>query len=415
LSTQKKTSEFDIQAALQEVCTANDVKSAFDLFKSNLQLLEDWRIVYACQDMRGAFKVPRLEFGNSGVISSALGGKSLIVLDKEFINSKGPIRYEIGHGLYADSNVASYFRGLSYYSSTTDNLKAYENNLRKAIGIDGLQRLNPFYYIWECQRNWNEKTREACVETVAAILAFHMDSDPLGPGWNDRFMNLYRETCERQAVNMINELLTEALSEETINRLALIEAMILRTKLIDLESKKSAPHKLEQLIKFMYEELQVVMARELVICAEILYRGKTSLTKKLNSFERSEHAADIVRNAAWDIFMLRIMDAMVTPRGLPRGEVYLPVLISTDKDVRDLIKLTELKAIAVCRISGRTFPFIDLDLFKWLNTRLGAKRLENLAPLFGQEGFETRAKGRNLRAVKEILAADKVRLREYKK
>lgn len=415
MNEQKKPSEFDIQAALQEVCTADDVKTAFDLFKSNLQLLENWRIVYACQDMRGAFKAPRVEFGNSGVISSAMGGQSLIVLDKEFINSKGPIRYEIGHGLYADSNVASYFRRLSYNSSSTDNLDTYKNNLRKAVGVEGLQRLNPFYYIWECQRNWNEKTREACIETVAAILAFHIDSDPLGPGWNDRFMNLYREACEQQAVSMIDDLLTEALSEETTNRLALIEAMILRTKLIDLGSKKSAPHKLEQLIRFMYEELQVVMARELVICAEILYRGKTSLTKKLNSFERSENAIDIVRNAAWDIFMLRIMDAMVTPKGLPRGEVYLPVLISTDKDVRDLIKLTELKAIAVCRISGRTFPFIDLDLFDWLKTRLGAKRVESLAPLFGQEGFEARAKGRSLRAVKETLAADQVRLREHQK
>ncbi|KRP61035.1 hypothetical protein TU82_24470 [Pseudomonas orientalis] len=228
-------------------------------------------------------------------------------------------------------------------------------------------------------------------------------------------MNLYRDACEQQAVSMIDDLLTEALSEETINRLALIEAMILRTKLIDLGSKKSASHKLEQLIRFMYEELQVVMARELIICAEILYRGKTSLTKKLNSFESSENANDIVRNAAWDIFMLRIMDAMVTPKGLPRGEVYLPVLISTDKDVRDLIKLTELKAIAVCRTSGRTFPFIDLDLFEWLNTRLGAKRVESLAPLFGQEKFESRAKGRSLKAVKETLAADQVRLREHQK
>lgn len=344
-----------------------------------------------------------------------MGGQSLIVLDKEFINSKGPVRYEIGHGLYADSNVASYLRRLSYNFSSTDSLEMHRNSLRKAIGVDGLQRLNPFYYIWECQRNWNEKTRKACVETVAAILAFHLDPDPLGPGWSERFMDFHREACEQKAVIMIDELLTEALSEETTNRLALIEAMILRTKLIDLGSNKSAPHKLEQLIRFMYEELQVVMARELVICAEILYRGKTSLTKKLNSFESNENPLHIVRNAAWDIFMLRIMDAMVTPKGLPRGEVYLPVLISTDKDVRDLIKLTELKAIAVCRTSGRTFPFINLDLFEWLNTRLGTKRMETLAPLFGQEGFEARAKGRSVRAVQDTLATDQIRLREHLK
>lgn len=415
MSKLSPASEFAVQAALQEVCTADDIKNAFDIFKSKLQLLENWRIVYACEDNRGSFQAPRMEFGSSGVISSAMGGQSLIVLDKEFINSEGPVQYEIGHGLYADSNVASYLRRLSYSSSYTDSLETYRNDLRKAIGVDGLQRLNPFYYIWECQRNWNEKTRKACVETVAAILAFHLDPDPLGPGWDERFMELHRETCEQQAVIMIDGLLTEALSEETTNRLAIIEAMILRTKLIDLASNKSAPYKLEQLIRFMYEELQVVMARELVICAEILYRGKTSLTKKLNSFEKNENALNIVRNAAWDIFMLRIMDAMVTPKGLPRGEVYLPMLISTDRDVRDLIKLTELKAIAVCRISGRTFPFIKLDFFEWLNTHLGAKRLETLTPLFGQEGFEARAKGRNVRAVQETLAIDQIRLREHQK
>jgi hypothetical protein len=407
-------SEFEVQAALQDVCTADDVLSAFNSFKSHLKLLQDWRVVYACKDNRGTFSVPRLEFGSSGVISSAIGGQSLVVLDKEFINSKAPVKYEIGHGLYADSNVASHLRRLTYNQNVSDKLEAYGAELKQAIGVEGLQRLNPSYYIWECQRNWNDKTRDACKETVAAILAMHQDSDPLGFEWNDRFRRVHRSTCEQQAVVMIDDLLTEALSDDTNNRLALIEAMILRTKLIDLESQKSAAYKLEQLIRFMYEELQVVMGRELVICADLLYRGEASLTKKLNSFESKENALDIVRNAAWDIFMLRIMDAMVTPKGLPRGEIYLPVLISTDKDVRDLFKMTELKAIAVCRTSGRAFPFVDIDLFEWLNTRLGEKRVKALVSLFGHEGFRARAKGRSFKTVHDLLATDQKRILAFR-
>ena len=247
MSKQKSHSEFDIQAALQSVCTADDVLEAFECFASNVNLLEDWRIVYACDDDRGTFKVPKQEFGTSGVIASALGGQSLFVLDKEFINSTGPISYQIGHGIYADSNVASHVRRLSYTGAASEQLATYGHNLRQTIGIDGLQRLNPFYYVWECQRNWNDKTRYACIQTVAAILSLHQDSDPLGSGWNERFMLRYRSECENQAIEMIDDLLDDALDADTTNRLALIEAMLLRTKLIDAESNKSAAHKLEQL------------------------------------------------------------------------------------------------------------------------------------------------------------------------
>jgi hypothetical protein len=104
------------------------------------------------------------------------------------------------------------------------------------------------------------------------------------------------------------------------------------------------------------------------------------------------------------------MDAMATPKGLPFGEAYIPTLVSMDGDITSIIEMTELKALALCRKSGKAFPFLDIDLEEWLKERTGVKRAEELRPLFAQESFEARAKNRSLETVKKIAMRDRNRL-----
>ncbi|PWE38762.1 hypothetical protein C9I50_21230 [Pseudomonas prosekii] len=405
-----KFEEFDVQSAIHAVCSADDVSDAFEIFKDNLEILRDWRILYACTDDRGSFKIGRRSFGAKGIVSTAMRGRSLIVLDKEFATSSAPIGYQIGYGVYADSNVATFIMKASYGVSNSKDLPAFISGIREVLPLQDLKTLNPFYYLWECQRSWDAKTHAACRENLAAIIAMHDDDDPLGEGWSERFLSRHREKSELAADKMIAAFLTDALAEETASRLLLIEAMIVRTKLIDGASTKPAAHKLVELIKFMCEELHTVMVRELRICSDILFKGKTGLTKKLNSIETKKKAHAVLQGCVWDVFMLRIMDDMATPKGLPLAAAYIPTLVSMDGDVTDIIQMTELRALALCRKTGRAFPFLDVQLEDWLIERIGMKRAQELRPLFEQGGFEARAKNRSLERVKEIALRDRNRL-----
>lgn len=392
------------------MCAAQEVTDAFELFGQHVDVLSNWRILYACNDDRGSIKLMKSAFGKQGIFSSALRGRSVIVLDKEFVGSSAPVRYEIGIGVYADSNVASYIRRASYASVETAELMNFTADIRAVLGVEHLCNLNPYYYMWECQRNWNNKTKVACRETVAAMLALHQDSDPLGRGWSSRYIDRYRDCCEAQAQVMIDEFLTDELREETGRRLLLIEAMILRTKLIDAASKKSPAYKLEALFRFMCEDLKVVMIRELVICSDILFKGNAGLTKKLNSLQTRKNPLGILQGCAWDVFMLRAMDEMVAAKGLPVGQAYIPYLASMDEDLSSIIQSTALKSIAFCRSTGRAFPFVDIALEPWLRERLGEERMIALHSLFSPHAFQQRAEGRGWDRVKEIVRLDRQRL-----
>jgi hypothetical protein len=406
----QKLREFDILSAVNAVCTADNVLDAIHIFEKNIEILHEWRILYACDDERGSLKIARRSFGEKGVLSTAMRGRSIIVIDKEFVNSIAPTRYQVGYGIYADSNVASFIRRISYGESKSQNLRNFTVDIRGVLNSKDLSNLNPYYYLWECQRNWNSKTHDACRESLASIIAMCDDDDPLGNGWSERFLSRHRENCELTADKIIKDFLTEALAEETAFRLSAIESMIVRAKIIDGASKKSPARKLVELTKFMCEELLVVMIRELIICSDIFFKGSTGITRKLNSLEAQKDPYAVLQGCVWDVFMLRIMDAMATPKGLPFGDAYVPILISMDGDITSIIEMTELKALAICRKSGKVFPFLDVNLEEWLQDHVGLRRFEELKLLFDQESFEARAINRSVENIKEIAIRDRHRL-----
>lgn len=44
--------------------------------------------------------------------------------------------------------------------------------------------------------------------------------------------------------------------------------------------------------------------------------------------------------------------------------------------------MAELKALALCRKSGKAFSFLDVNLEEWLKERTGVKRARELRPLY---------------------------------
>jgi len=410
---------YEMQFSLNQVCSSPDPLSALRAYEKNRYLLKDWRIIYAAADDRGSFKIRRQEFAERGFISTCFRGKSLWVFDAEAISTLSPVRFQMGYGTFVDSNAASFIKALAYRDTPSLELINHGLSLRKNLNLEEFSTLNPYLYLWEAQRSWNSQTIENSRLTLAAIHALSLDPCPLDESWGLRYRKSYKEQSEYQADQLLSDFqgqLDKGLSEGIEQQVSLVECMILRTKIIEASSAKSSEHKMEELIQFMHEDLSIFMLRELIVCADILCRsGRSSLSKKLNSLLDKKDPLSIVKNCSWDLYLPRALDAMANTNTLPGADFYLGNLITFDTDVADILKLTELRALAMHRKSSLTLPFFNEEFVGWLLARLGEKRMNSISSIFQADSFELRAKQRSHEKVKSIILEDRARLLSLRK
>lgn len=405
---------YDTQLALHQVCTSSDPLSALRAYEQNQFLLKDWRIIYAAEEDEGPFKLRRKEFADRGFISTCFRGKSLWILDTEAVSTLSPVKFQMGYGTFVDSNAASFIKALAYRENPSPELIKHGSSIRATFNNGELATLNPYLYLWEAQRSWNTQTIENSRMTIAAIYALSLDSSPLDESWGMRFRNIYKEQAETYADELLADFqkqLDKGLHEGIEQQVNLVESMILRTKIIEASSSKSAENKMEELMQFMHQELSTFMLRELIVCADILCRsGRSALSKKLNSVLDKKDPLAVIKNCAWDLYLPRALDAMANTNTLPEADFYLGNLVTFDTDVADILKLTELRAMAMHRKSAFTFPFFNEEFVNWLATRVGEKRMNSLAGIFQKASFESRAKLRSHEKVKIVLEKDRTRL-----
>lgn len=196
-------------------------------------------------------------------------------------------------------------------------------------------------------------------------------------------------------------------------QLDLMEAILIRTQIIELSSKMAKEYKLAQLVTYMHEELSTIALREIVVCGDILLRSDRSrISRKLNSIQNNADPMALIRNCAWDMYIPRALDILTsaTPEQAPHVDFYVAEVLSFDGDVSDIINTTKLRAIAVHRPSKRVLPFFDSDVAEWLGNRLGPKHMDTLSKYFLPEAFLDRARRRPTMSVGSILERDRAQL-----
>lgn len=169
---------------------------------------------------------------------------------------------------------------------------------------------------------------------------------------------------------------------------------------------------MNELVQFMHDELSTMMIRELLVCADILFReGKSQMSRKLDGLQNKKRPFDVLRNCARDLNMLRSMDQLTNSiADNTNSAFYVANLITFDRDIIDIIQLTELRAIALHRSSSDAFPIYNQQLDTWLSEKLGQKGLSGLENKFRKDGFNIRSRTRSRSKVKTILQEDRQKL-----
>lgn len=405
--------DFEVHQALQQISLASNPLVAMEFFRENQVLLKDWRFIFATYEAGGPFKIRREKIGSNGILSSLFRGQSLWVIDtRAIIMPKAP--YLVGIGIFLDSNAASYIRSLAYSRSPTPELLAATHMIEQARVDYG--NLNPLLYLCEAQQHFATKpeTLELAKETVAAIAALEQIPGPLDATWGQRYRAEYREAAEAHAHGVMREFqaqLAEGLGDEIGNQRNAAEAMLLRTKIIEASSRKSPQHKLQELVRFMSEELSILMVRELVVCADVLFReGRCSITHKLNSLGQQKDPLGSITNCASDLFTIRAVEFTSGINAHLPIDFYIGSIFSFDRDVVDVLALTELKGVAIHKATLKAFPFFNFDLAAWLNERLGERRFSEVQELFDGSAFKSRAERRSTERVRDLVTRDRERL-----
>jgi len=402
------------QILVREICSAPDAAEAQRRFRDCASVLQDWQILFAENSSAASIKLLDLSLGSSGVATSVFRGKSLWLMDANFVSQDGPMDFRGGSAMFVDSNAASFIRQIAYDDEPS------EKALERAMLINHigprLRQLNPSLYLWESLRSWNEKTRARCRESVAAIHALSWSDSALSAEWGRRYRAGLRASAEHFAAGVLAEFQRDLAAGRfagVLQTLDLMEAILIRTQIIELSSDKGRPGKLAQLVTYMHEELSTLMLRELIVCGDILLRSKGSrLANKLNSIQNHPQPLALLRNCAWDMFIPRLLDGLcaATPADPLGLDFYVAELLTLDGDVADIINTTKLRALAVHRPSRMNMPFFDNEVAEWLGNRIGSKHLDGLVDTLDPAAALERAARRPSISFERILQRDRAHL-----
>lgn len=413
-SQQSALPGLEAQKTVARICAAENALDAHRLFEESIHTLADWQIIFADERDVGSIKLLNQALGKDGFATSAFRGKSLWLMDAPFVAQSSPVAFMGGTAMFVDSNAASYIRAFTYRERISSDLISRAAEINR-VG-ERLQHINPYLYLLECLRSWNEETEERSIQTVAAIRALSLPGSALSLEWAQHFRKRLREPAEEHARALVKAFVHDhhaGVFSGLVAQVELVEAALLRTQCIQLESNKSAAAKTEQLVAFMHDEIAGIMLRELIVCAGILARDPHSaISKKLNSIEEKEDPLGLIANCAWDMFIPRAMDALAaaTPDQHPRLDFYVPELLCFDKDVSGILAATRLRALAIHRPTKAYFPFFDRDVREWLSDHIGAKRTRTISASLSEEGFIDRANRRHAVSVCSIIESDREKL-----
>lgn len=405
--------DINVQRAILDVGMASHPLKALEAYQQHLSLLKDWRIIYATEDDYGPFKLRRHNFSEKGFVSTLFRGGSLWVIDYEAATTKRA-NFRMGTATFVDSNVASFIQRLAYREAPPAQLLKFCKAMSDYFTLEELSQINPYLYLWEAQQDKGVKTVTGVRRTIASLHAIKLIQGPLDARWGEMFRKHYREESEAHADQFLMRFYRDMdhTGQHIENQVDLMEAMLIRTKILEYSSQKSSLSKMESLVQFMHEDLSTLMLRELIVCADILCReGQSQLSQKLHALHDKKAPLAAVRNCAWDLHLLRSMESMSnTFNDASLGDFYVANLITFDRDLADTLKLAGLRAFALHRSSSMYFPIYNESFDSWLETRVGEKRMSGLYDILSDTGVNIRAGQRSLSHIQDILAEDRQQL-----
>lgn len=157
----------------------------------------------------------------------------------------------------------------------------------------------------------------------------------------------------------------------------LIYATLLKMCNIQLKHKnRSLKQKMIELCDFMNVELCVMMQPELILAKYYFEQGQNCLF--FGKIQRNnEKVLDNIRNMAWDLFHLRMLEEGCTIRMNNKADVNIPYFCTYDQRLLNVKSCYELKSMAINYRTGEKTPFYSKteEIFEYIQEYGDEKQL----------------------------------------
>ncbi|WP_343552087.1 hypothetical protein [Pantoea sp.] len=331
----------------------------------------------------------------------------MCVIDKEVVETKAETVHLISSAIYVDSNCASYLRSFAYEAQPSERVRQVCESISENITQGFINEINTALYLYEITNNLADSDIVKVRQTISAIKSIAMINSKFDFSWRDNFIHNHRLRSEAEADNFLFGYFNN--DEYQFGKLLqvadIMELLLLKTKIIECSSNRSAENKLIELINFIDEEIAIVMPKEIAVCVDIIFRkNELSITKKLNDIKNKSEPLKLIRNCAMDLFIVRMLDLLTnTISDNNETQFHLAQILTCDKDIWDIIELTGLSAIAVHRLSNKMLPIYNEKFSEWIFDTLGDKKMDSISKIFTPQGIVGRDKRFSIGNLKECL------------
>jgi hypothetical protein len=298
-------------------------------------------------------------------------GKRPALFNHQFCTNNSQLELMFWCSITLDSHIASL---LHEYVENPGTLSPEKYQTAEAFILHLAETkcdFSPLFYVTEAYlKSTPEDFNRYVPKVLASILKLQAMCEntfikerkiKLKPDAIAHYCNLYGEDNLDDCANAwVKKIASGINKKDTTHLIDFTYACLLKMVLIKFIDNKGVVKKCEQFEKFMIDELGIRLARESGL-ALYYFSGLAGKLVNTQANMPLEHAIHDLRATAWDIFLLKMPETLLTPNYLP--EINVSYVATSETKLYELGKLFDVQHLA-CRTDeeGTGIPLISLSM-----------------------------------------------------
>lgn len=324
------------------------------------------------------------------------------------------VTFGIDYTLMFDTNIASYInrlvRGECVGAVQNRIVSLVDELLHDDLNTDSLfymvenvkHVINKIDEISTSKINfWRSLNRDFRKNLVSLQIFRSIDCEEYKRTSNPKALFTYREAA-RRAVEFAYDFYASKAGREHILDFLILQRLILLQLIgmvkIQVSSRKNAKNKMREYFNFVHEVVGVYCDREAVIAHKyFMDRRNVRILDKFHKGMSTNGLLKKLDNIAWDMASPRFMEKLIVSLSQDgEGRYFIPLFLSFDEKLRDLLSLFPVKGAVFNKDDGSVVPLPKINSFEYFESHGCGSDLEHL--FSDSKRVERKSKGKPDRA-----------------
>lgn len=306
------------------------------------------------------------------------------------------VNFGIDYTLMLDTNIASYInklvRGESLGGVQSKIIQFIDELLHDDINFDALFYMvenvkNILHILNERQDSkinfWRCLNKDFRYNLVSLQVFRSIDCKEYKRTSNPKPLFSHRHAA-RRAIDFTYEFYASDKGREHILSFVLAQRLILLNLLgilkIQLSSNRSPDKKMTDYFTYVHEVVGIYLDREAVVAHKYFSdRKQVGILAKFHKGMPTKRLLKKIDNIAWDMAAPRFMEKLIAAMGGEgEGRYFIPMFVSFDKNLRELLSLFPVKGAIYNKAEGELIALPKISSLKYFQSNGCGQQLEHL-------------------------------------